>query len=158
MKRDKWRKQREEKLTQPTRSDRHVTNFDLPAGQRPVCSSFRLQVCRNLAVLQRELALQSSHIQKDGRDKLGLVQNPLPILKLETHREGGEARDFSEKRAEKICLLPVKIIIKNMEASYFSKINILILLFLLYMSVCSSLSRWGWGRSTFSLTNSHLSS
>lgn len=113
MKRDKWRKQREEKLTQ-LRGNRHVTNFDLPAGQWSVCSSFRLQVCRNLAVLQRELALQSRHIQKDGRDKLGLVQNPLPVLKLETHREGGEPETLErreQKSVEKICLLPVKIII-----------------------------------------------
>lgn len=108
MKRDKWRKQREEKLTQPRRSSRHVTNFDLPAGQRSVCSSFRLQVCRNLAVLQRELALQSRHIQKDGRDKLRLVQNPLPVLKLETHREGGEPKTLERREhlwKKSVCFL-----------------------------------------------------
>lgn len=101
MKRDKWRKQREEKLTQPRRTNRHVTNFDLPAGQRSVCSSFRLQVSGNLAVLQRELALQGRHIQKDGRHKLGLVQNPLSIFKLETHRDGGEPETLERR----VCFL-----------------------------------------------------
>lgn len=66
------------------------TDFDLPAGQRSVCRSSRIQVCRNLAVLQGELALQSRHIKKDGQDKLGPVQNPLPILELDKRHRGRE--------------------------------------------------------------------
>ncbi len=67
-----------------------VTNFDLPAGQWSACHSFLVQACRSPAVLQRELALKSRHIQKDGQDKLGLVQNPIPIHKLHKSHSGRE--------------------------------------------------------------------
>lgn len=60
-----------------------MTNFDLPAGQWSVCHCFQVHVCRSLAALQRQLALQSRHIQKGGQNKLGLIQNPLPIHKLD---------------------------------------------------------------------------
>lgn len=86
--------------TETTSSSTVCTNFDLPAGQRSVCRSFRVQVCGNPAVLQGELALQSCQIQKDGRDKLGLVQDPLPTLKLETQR-GREAGSHEEEEVKK---------------------------------------------------------
>lgn len=69
-----------------------VTDFDLPAGQWSVCRSVRVQVCRNLAVLQGELALQSRHVKKDSQDKLGPVQDPLPILGLDKRHRGREER------------------------------------------------------------------
>lgn len=68
------------------------TDFDLPAGQRSVRRSSRIQICRNLAVLQGELALQSRHVEKDSQDKLGPVQNPLPILELDKRHRGREER------------------------------------------------------------------
>lgn len=75
-----------------------MTNFDLPASQWSVCRRFQILVCRSRAVLQRELALQSCHIQKDGQDKLGLVQNPLPIHELHKRHSGREGEGHKRHR------------------------------------------------------------
>lgn len=80
-----------------------ATNFDLPAGQWSVCHSFQVQACRSPAVLQGELALKSRHIQKDGQDELGLIQNPLPIHKLDRRHRGRErgSHEWQQGRTEK---------------------------------------------------------
>lgn len=59
-----------------------VTNFDLPASQRSVRLRLRLRACRSPAVVRGEPALQSRHVQEDGRDEPRLVQKPGPVLKL----------------------------------------------------------------------------
>lgn len=79
-----------------------VTNFDLPAGQGSVCHLLQVQACRCLvAVLQGELALQRRYIQKDGQDKLGLVQNPLPIVKLDERHRGREGGSHEWQEVQK---------------------------------------------------------
>lgn len=67
-----------------------MTYFNLPAGQWSVCHRFQVHTCRNPAVLQGELALQSCVIQKGGQHKQRLVQNPLPIHKLKMRQTGEE--------------------------------------------------------------------
>lgn len=61
-----------------------AADLDLPAGQRPcgVASSIGFRACRSLAILQGELALQSHLVKEDSWDKLGLVQQPVAVLKL----------------------------------------------------------------------------
>lgn len=70
-----------------------AADLDLPASQRPagvggVGVGFR--ACGNPAFLQGELALHSRLVQEDSRDKLGLVRQPVAVLKLERRTGDGE--------------------------------------------------------------------
>lgn len=73
-----------------------AADLDLPADQRHagVGTSIAFWAFRNLAVLQGELAHKRCLVQEDGRYKVGLVQQPIAILKLKMHRGDGKMFDL----------------------------------------------------------------
>lgn len=82
----------EERMSRDIRQEEgtEAADLDLPASQRPagVGGGVGFRARGNPAFLQGELALHSRLVQEDGRDKLGLVRQPVAVLKLE-RRTGG---------------------------------------------------------------------
>lgn len=71
-----------------------AADLDLPASQRPAGIGVGFRACGNPTFLQGELALHGRLVQEDSRDKLGLVQQPVAVLKLERHTGDGETSDL----------------------------------------------------------------
>lgn len=88
----------EERMSRDIRleEETQAADLDLPASQRPagIGSGVGFRACGNPAFLQGELALHGRLVQEDSRDKLGLVQQPVAVLKLERHTGDGETSDL----------------------------------------------------------------